>query len=312
MAKSEEESAEYGVNQFDRNGFAFCPIISQSEARKILEQMQKEYSHSGCLRVQGNDRFKIHLFLSEVNRIVHHPTLLEAVRECLKTPYIALWSSDLNIKQPNSREYFSAHQDSTYTGLQPADQCLTVWLALSDPVGLQEGCLSFLKGSHKRGQLPHVEEFNANTCSNGTNLLSRGQRVVYGSNENHERDDWVEIPLRAGQATLHHFHTIHQSGHNQNPTQPRIGLALRYMSLSVRQTGPVRECITWIDNTNIDPEENEQKRQELERFFDLEPQLPANPREEDLARGRQAHEEAMHREASNYFQDSTNVKAYDK
>lgn len=309
-----KKSSDYPIQNFDENGFAFCPDIARTEARKALEQIQYYWqSPSGLLQVEGNDRFKTHLFLSEINRIVHRPTLLKAVRQAPNTEYVALWSSDLNIKQPNSRQYFSAHQDATYTGLQPADKCVTVWVALSDPVGLREGCLSFLKGSHKNGQLAHVEELQTTKINTGaqqdTNLLSRGQRVLHERIE--EKDDWVTIPLRAGDATLHSFYTIHQSGHNQHPTQPRVGLALRFISYFARQMGPARELITWIDNDCHDPVENKRKRQEMEKYFDLEPQLSLTPTEEEMAAGRRAHEEAMRRENSNYFLE-TSVKGYQK
>lgn len=309
---STRKGNEYPIDKFEDNGFAFCSILSKSEASKALAAIQGFWStDSGSLQVEGNCRFKTHLFLPEISEIVHHPALLEVVREALNTPHIALWSSDLNIKQPNSRQYFSAHQDATYTGLQPASKCITVWIALSDPVGVQEGCLSFLKGSHKRGQLPHVEEEQTTGPAGATdldiNMLSRGQRVLYEENE--EGDEWIAIPLRAGEATCHSFYTIHKSGHNRNTQQPRVGLALRYMAANVRQMGPARELITWFDNEFQDPLENEKAKHEIEQHFDLEPRLPANPTQKELTIGRQAHEESMRRENSNYFQDSR-VKGY--
>ena len=313
-----------GVANFETNGFAGpIPVLSANEAHAALAQAMEEQE------LHGNDRFKMHLFLSEINRIVHNPALVQAVRQALKTHHIALWSSDINIKQPHSQQYFSAHQDATYTGLNPANQCLTAWIALSDPVGMEEGCMSFVRGSHKAGQLPHVEEIDArgdNSAKNANegnqrqsqttrgrqNMLSRGQRVQFHATN---IDDWVAIPLRAGEATLHHFHTIHKSGFNLHPTQPRVGLALRYMAACVRQTGPVRECITWIEIGDADDEttgSNEKARREMERYFDLEPVLPVDPSADDIEAGRRAHSGAMCREASNYFYNSTAVKAYDE
>ena len=361
------------VGNFAVNGFAGpLPVLSRKEASVALIQatttatsivttttatdrnddseleQKQDTTHNPPIEaalsslLQGNQRFKVHLFLSEMNRIAHHPTILQAVREALQTPYIALWSSDLNIKEPQSQQYYSAHQDATYTGLHPATQCLTVWVALSDPVGIEEGCLSFLRGSHKAGQLPHIEDNNfpgtttdaddkkktrnSTTSSEdkGINLLSRGQRVVWDttteSSTGQQDDDWVAVPLRAGEATLHHFHTIHKSGYNHHPTQPRVGLALRYMAAGVQQTGLLRESITWIDYLDPDGSEdetsrrvtNEEKRTEMARCFDFEPVLPIHPSKEDLEVGRVAHLEAMRRESGNYFQDSAAVKSYDE
>jgi len=302
---------------FKENGFAGpVPILTHSEAQAALDQVT---SHD----LEGNQRFKVHLFLSKINRIVHHPKLLEAVRKALNTPHVALWSSDINIKQPNSNEYYSAHQDATYTGLQPAEHCLTVWIALSDPVGIHEGCMSFVRRSHKLGQLPHKEAASATTAAQDGNLLSRGQQVCFPATNHAQptQDDWVYIPLRAGEATLHHFYTVHQSGNNHHPTQPRVGLALRYMDAElVRQTGRVRECITWIDSSsnntsNCDDAvkaENQKVRAKVAKYFDLDPILPENPTDQDIRKGKEAHRESMAREASNYFDDSNSVKGYDE
>jgi hypothetical protein len=46
--------------------------------------------------------------------------------------------------------------------------------------------------------------------------------------------------------------------------------------------------------------------------FELEPILPAHPTKEDLERGKEAHAEAMRREAANYFQSSTHKSGYDE
>jgi non-heme Fe2+,alpha-ketoglutarate-dependent halogenase len=327
----------YSVEDFDKNGFAGpILVLSAKEAQKARNEVVAEFglrgehqnnnfeSSSGNHKklAQGNHRFKVHLFLPEMNRIVHNPTLLDAVRKALGTPHVALWSSDLCIKLPQTKNYFSSHQDATYTGLEPAHKCLTAWVALSDPVGIQEGCLSFHQGSHKDGQLPHEEFLEEKKDVN--NMLSRGQRVITSSkNQTSDATDlqqssnsWVKIPLRWGEATLHHFHTIHSSGPNQHPTQSRIGLALRYLALGVQQTGPIREFVTWIrppDDAVDSKDEAEKKRLELEQSFDLEPQLPLdNPNSADIEAGRRAHEEAMRREAGNYFHDSTNVTGYDE
>ena len=240
--------------------------------------------------------------------------LVEKVCQVLKTDAIALWSSDLNIKMPCSKQYFSEHQDATYTGLNPVDHCVTVWVALSDPVGPQEGCLAFLQGSHLAGQLCHVEEFETETAdtaeNTGENMLSRRQRVIYNVKET---DEWVTIPLRAGEATVHHFLTIHKSGHNHHPTQARVGLALRYIAFNVQQIGSVRESVTWIEHDHHGDDKNkEQKKELLARHFDVEPKLPDHPTDADIQRGRQAHFEAMQRESANYFYDSLKVKTYDE
>jgi hypothetical protein len=60
----------------------------------------------------------VYCILPFIHRIAHHPKLVKAVQQALDTTNILLWSSDLNIKEPNTD--FFPHQDSTHAGLQPA------------------------------------------------------------------------------------------------------------------------------------------------------------------------------------------------
>ena len=70
---------------------------------------------------------------------MRHPALVAAAQEALGTKDILVWSSDVNDKPPHSATYASAHQDSTYAGLLPADGALTAWVALSD-APVEAGC----------------------------------------------------------------------------------------------------------------------------------------------------------------------------
>jgi ectoine hydroxylase-related dioxygenase (phytanoyl-CoA dioxygenase family) len=120
---------------------------------------------------------------------------------------------------------------------------------------------SFYPVSHKCGQLPH--DTRQENEENDSNLLSLGQYISKEYLQNLPNTDAISISLQGGQATLHSFDCVHASGPNQS-SQPRVGLALRYMTANVIQTNPVREMATWI--SGIESEE---------AHFDLEPQLPA-------------------------------------
>ena len=292
---SENEQHECPSNHdiaasYQANGFVGpIQVLSRNEAQLAFQEYQQWANSLPDQKVVGDLRFKPHLYLPFVNRIARHPKLVQAVQQVLQTCDILLWSCDFNIKAPQTEMFFPPHQDATYAGLSPSDQCVTAWVALSDPVGNKEGCLAFWKGSHLHGQLPHVEE-----PSNACNLLSRGQHVA----NTLEEDACIAIPLRGGEATLHQFYTVHRSGPNHS-TQPRVGLALRYMTASVVQTGTVRETVTRISGSL------------QHECFDLEPVLPLEPTEEDIRIGKEAHADAMRREAANYF-DGVDTTAYDE
>eukprot|EP00984_Skeletonema_dohrnii_P012417 scaffold5035_cov88-Skeletonema_dohrnii-CCMP3373.AAC.6 len=291
---------------FQRDGFAGpFDIISGGEAELALKEVQNELSDKVA------NRFKLHLVLPCIDQIAHHPKLIAAVKDALHSEDIWLWSSDINTKKEKSTNFFSPHQDATYAVLSPAAQCVTAWVALSDPVGVNEGCLSFYPGSHHLGQLPHCVDKN-----NNNNMLSLGQYIDATIMQTLKSP--ISIPLRAGQATLHSFDCVHASGPNKS-TFPRVGLALRYMTCNVKQTKPNKEMATWIcgsrypdiakkdnDDTTLQERAMNAQNEELQCseqlcYFDVEPRLPLHPNEADFERGRRAQKEAMEREDLNYF-----------
>jgi ectoine hydroxylase-related dioxygenase (phytanoyl-CoA dioxygenase family) len=244
--------------------------------------------------VSGDLRFKPHLFLPFVSRLVRHPAILNAVEAVLGTENILLWSSDFNIKPVGSGGYFSAHQDATFTGLAPAERGVTVWLALSEPVDERHGCMVFWPKTHQLGQLPHIEEPHADV----NNMLSRGQRIDEKAlGPDHGRRKFV-AELRGGEASLHHFHLVHRSAPNLGNTD-RVGLAMRFIAADVRQKGHARECVTLV------------RGMMQHDGFDLEPELSPNASTEEVEAGLRAHAEAMRRETANYFNSAEGVKAYD-
>jgi non-heme Fe2+,alpha-ketoglutarate-dependent halogenase len=122
---------------FERDGF-FGPldVLTRDDAKNALLQVQEE------LNDNSSSKFKLHLIIPAISKLSHHPQLVDAVQQALGSPNIWLWSSAINIKQAHSSGYFAPHQDATYAGLSPSSQCLTAWVALSDPVDQLEVLLS--------------------------------------------------------------------------------------------------------------------------------------------------------------------------
>eukprot|EP00980_Cylindrotheca_fusiformis_P002483 scaffold584_cov132-Cylindrotheca_fusiformis.AAC.36 len=265
----------------EEDGF-FGPldVLTQDEAKDALLQVQEE------LEKEKSTRFRLHLVTPAISAIAHHPKLVSAVQEALGSKDIWLWSSDINIKEPQSSGYFAPHQDATYAGLSPSKECLTAWVALSHPVGKLEGCLSFYPSSHKCGQLHHDTPRDKEENSN--NLLSLGQYISMKHLGTLPNVNPVSIPLQGGQATLHSFDCVHSSRTNQS-SLPRVGLALRYMTANVTQTKALREMATYISG-------------KTESAFEREPQLEeSKSTDQAIELGRIAQKEAMRREEANYF-----------
>jgi ectoine hydroxylase-related dioxygenase (phytanoyl-CoA dioxygenase family) len=281
-------------------------VWNSAQATNKNSQDQEPQQGPQIYHQNNNFWFKAHLFVPFVNHIVRHPKLVKAVQTVLQSNDIRCWSCDFNVRYRNANTIIAPHQDATYAGLYPAQHVVTAWIALSDPVTVYNGGLLFFKSSHLMGQLPHICDGdgssmdtnyeNINQEKNLRNILSRSQRCAI-PNLSPETDDSstsaTSIPLRAGQATLHHFYTVHSSGQNLSSDEPRIGLAVRYMTAAVRRRHcHVKEMITWISGcTDIVHDD----------CFDWEPILPEFPTSDDIERGKLAHAVAMEREMANYF-----------
>ena len=158
-------------------------------------------------------------FIDELSR---SPAILERVKAILGEDLL-VWNATLFAKEPHSKSFISWHQDLTYWGLEDAHE-VTAWIALTE-VSTANGCMKFVPGSHKQDIVPHVDKFDEH------NLLSRGQEIAVEVDE----DNAAHVELAAGEMSLHHGKLFHGSSSNETDDR-RIGLAIRYIPTSLRQT----------------------------------------------------------------------------
>ncbi len=219
------------VAQYHRDGYYFpVRVLSTEEAGGYRRDLEQHEAKTGK-PLQGNWRHKSHLLFTWVDRLVHHPKILDAVEDVIG-PDIFCWTTNFFIKEASNPGFVSWHQDSTYWGLDP-DDVITAWVALTDATP-ENGYMQFLPGSHKIEQLPHVDTFHKD------NLLSRGQEIAVEV----DKSKGVGIPLKAGEMSLHHIKLVHGSEPNRTNDR-RIGLAIRYIPTYVRQT-KVRDAATLV------------------------------------------------------------------
>lgn len=105
------------------------------------------------------------------------------------------------------------HQDGFYFMLEP-NEALTLWLAL-DTVNDKNGCIHYVRGSHRLGMRPHDQ-----TAVFGFSL---------GVTDYGEADYQDEAAIHAapGDMIVHHCMTIHRAGANTT-ANPRRALGLVY------------------------------------------------------------------------------------
>lgn len=223
--------SEAEVAAFWRDGFHFpVRVLTEAEARRHRAALEAHEAATGG-PLAGNERHKVHLLFTWAAELVRHPRVLDAVEDLLG-PDILCWSTSFFIKEPRTPDYVSWHQDATYWGLDP-DDVVTAWVALSD-APVESGAMEFIPGTHRAGQLPHADTFGEH------NLLSRGQEIAVRV----DVDQAVEVPLRAGEMSLHHVKLAHYSGPNTSDKR-RVGLAIRYIPPHVHQL-KVRDSATLV------------------------------------------------------------------
>lgn len=123
-------------------------------------------------------------------------------------------------KPPKIGKPTPPHQDGYYFMLKP-NNAVTMWMALED-ADEANGCVYYIKGSHKTGMRPHGR----------TSTLGFSQGITdYG-----DADHAVEIPFPAkpGDLLVHHSLTIHRAGGNTTE-RSRKALGLIYFAESAKE-----------------------------------------------------------------------------
>lgn len=143
-----------------------------------------------------------------------HPEILNMVSQVLG-PDIVLWGSQVFAKPAHTGMEVPWHQDSHFWQMRPLVAC-TVWIAIDD-VTIENGCMRYIPGSHKRGLLSHYVE--------GRTDVAIGDAVQPELIDDSEPKNDV---LNAGEFSIHHADLIHGSMPNRSSNR-RSGLALRYM-----------------------------------------------------------------------------------
>ncbi|SMY08898.1 phytanoyl-CoA dioxygenase family protein [Flavimaricola marinus] len=114
------------------------------------------------------------------------------------------------------------HQDGYYFHLKPC-KAVTGWLAL-EPVDEENGCIHYVRGSHKAAEFrPHGR----------SNVLGFSQGLTdFGTND--DAVNTVSFPGGEGTFLMHDAHTIHWAGPNRSPTRSRRALGFVYFGESAK------------------------------------------------------------------------------
>jgi hypothetical protein len=219
---------------YERDGFFFpYDVTAEAEAAELLADLEAAEAQLAGDRIRlSHLRSYPSQLLPSFAALVRHPRLIDAVSRIIG-PDLLVWSCGFFIKEPGSKSYVSWHQDLNYWGLD-GDREVTAWYALT-PATIENGCMRFVPGSHKREDVPHVDLFAKD------NLLTRGQEIAVEVDE----ASAVNVELRAGQVSFHHGHLFHASGPNLTNSR-RLGVAIRYVAPSMKQISGDRLLVSHV------------------------------------------------------------------
>lgn len=132
------------------------------------------------------------------------------------------WNMQYFNKPPGKGLPTPPHQDGFYFKLDPCE-ALTAWLALEE-VDEENGCLHYVRGSHRRGMRPHTRSTTLG-FSQGINDFGTAEDVEH------------EVTMRAapGDLLVHHAMTIHRADENRSKTRTRQALGFMDFAASARE-----------------------------------------------------------------------------
>lgn len=160
--------------------------------------------------------WRVHPVLRE---LVFDATIAAACAQALGVDRLRFWHDQVFAKPPQHPGVVPWHQDYAYW-TRTAPPCHVTLNLMLDDATPASGCLQFVPGSHRWPLLPRLP-FDAT-------LEAIRAHVPAGC-------DWrpVAMPLRAGQASLHHSHVLHGSDRNRSEHWRRA-VVLNYMGAHVR------------------------------------------------------------------------------
>jgi len=219
------ERVDQMVLAFQEQGFTHIPGL-------LTEHEVARYQEVALARIAGNSTFDSSIGLASstdawehdemLRRLAQDPWLGEFTERLAGIP-MRVTGCEVLVKPPHVSlgQGPTLHDDMTFQapGIRFS---FNVWVALAD-VPVERGALTFLPGSHRREGPERVDGRNPDDLEydeSGTYLFTYWPALRWTPR--------VTVPLRAGDATVHHSRTAHQGGVN-NTDEPRVSMLMTFI-----------------------------------------------------------------------------------
>lgn len=190
---------------------AFLQELDEAKRAWYLDTgASRSEAQSAALRKLDNPHAHRPLFRT----LAAHPPLVDCV-ETLIGRGVSVYFSQIFFKPPHGGGPKPVHQDNFYFGPADPDGMVTAWIALED-ADLENGCLHYGDGSHRRGVVPHEAP-----PERPFDLQIPAERTA--------EQAMTPAPVPAGGVSFHHGGTWHQSADNRSGRWRRA-CALHYVS----------------------------------------------------------------------------------
>src|SRR6478672_13182130 len=160
------------IAQYRYDGYLFPnPALSPEELAECNEGLARYEAWLDKPVNEADRRWRSagYVMLPWLDALVRHPRILDVVEDLIG-PDILVYTATFFIKEANSPTFAAWHQDATYFGLTPHEH-VTAWMALSK-ASIEAGCMEFVPGSHRWGQLAHGQETLPGTINAGARSIS--------------------------------------------------------------------------------------------------------------------------------------------
>lgn len=213
------------VRSFQEQGFAHIPgLLTEHEVTQYREaalaRIAKSSAFDGSIGLQSStDAWEND---ETLRRLPQDPWLGEFAKRLCGIPMRAT-SCEVLVKPPHLSlpQEPSLHDDVTFQA-PDVKSSFNLWVALAD-VTVERGAMTFLPGSHRREGPERVDGRNPDDLEydeTGTYLFTYWPALRWWPR--------VTVPLRAGDATVHHSRTAHQGGANRTD-EPRISILMTFV-----------------------------------------------------------------------------------